>query len=57
MTRGEFHQSRVSQGFTNPTENSRLYWQEIRKALADGKQLQPRVLSEYEQLFGSRQRH
>jgi hypothetical protein len=53
MTRGEFHQARVSQGFTNPTENSRLYWQEIRKALAAGKQLHPRVLREYEQLFGS----
>jgi hypothetical protein len=57
MTRGEFHQARVSQGFTNPTENSRLYWQEIRKALADGKHLHPRVLREYEQLFGPHQRH
>jgi hypothetical protein len=53
MTRGEFHESRVLRGFANPTENSRLYWQEIKKALADGKQLQPRVLREYEQLFGS----
>ena len=50
MTRGEFHESRVSQGFTNPTENSRLYWQEIEKAIANGKQLHPRVLHEYEQL-------
>jgi hypothetical protein len=57
MTRAEFHQARVSQGFTNPTENSRLYWQEIRKALADGKQLQPRVMREYEQLFGPHQHH
>ena len=57
MTRGEFHKSRVSQGFTNPTENSRRYWQEIEKALAEGKQLPPRVLREYEQLFGPRQRH
>ncbi|MCX7427798.1 MAG: AAA domain-containing protein [Planctomycetia bacterium] len=55
MTRGQFHESRVSQGFTNPTENSRLYWQEIKKAVADGKQLQPCVLHEYQQLFGSSQ--
>jgi hypothetical protein len=52
MTRWEFHKFRVSQGFANPTENSRLYWQEIKKALADGKPLPPPVLREYEQLFG-----
>jgi very-short-patch-repair endonuclease len=57
MTRAEFHESRVLQGFANPTENSRLYWQEIKKAIADGKQLYPCVLREYEQLFGSSQRH
>jgi hypothetical protein len=52
MTRGEFHELRVTRGFKNPTENSRLYWQEIKKALAEGKRLQPRVLHEYVQLFG-----
>ena len=53
MTRGEFHEYRVSQGFTNPTENSRLYWQEVETAIAEGKELHPHVLREYEQLFGS----
>ena len=57
MTRGEFHNFRVSQGFADPTENSRIYWQEIEKARAQGRELQPRVLREYEQLFGPRQHH
>ncbi|MFH1918515.1 MAG: hypothetical protein ABIP48_01325 [Planctomycetota bacterium] len=48
MTRGEFHESRDSQGFTDPQENSRLYWEEIEKAPAKGKELPPRVLYEYE---------
>jgi len=56
MTRGEFHLWRVSQGLTNPTENSRLYWQEIKQAVAEGKPLQPSVLREYERLFGPRTR-
>lgn len=54
MTRGEFHQSRVSQGFTNPAKNSRLYWQEIEKAIAERKEFQPGILREYEQSFGPR---
>jgi len=54
MTRGEFHQWRVSQGLTDPIEISRLYWQEIKKALAEGKPVQPSVRREYEQLFSPR---
>ena len=49
MTRGEFHRSRVSQALTGPTENSRLYWQEIERALAENKHLPPHVFREYQE--------
>jgi hypothetical protein len=57
ITRGEFHQLRVLQGFTDPQENTRLYWQGVEKARAEGKRVPPHVLREYEQLFGRRKRH
>lgn len=48
MTRGEFHHLRVSNGFADPSENSRYYWREIEKAISEGRELDLRVLREYE---------
>ena len=47
MTRHDFHKHRESEGFADPTENSRLFWQEIKKAIAEGKQVNPETLREY----------
>jgi very-short-patch-repair endonuclease len=53
MTRFEFHRHRQSLGFHDPTENTRQFWQEIKKCLSLGKTINPDTLQEYISLFGS----
>ena len=52
MRRGEFLLHCRSQGFTDIQENNKFFWQEIKRALEEGKVVDPQTLREYDQIFG-----
>lgn len=53
MSRFEFHQYRCSQGFSDAQDNTRVYWEEVRRAHEEGKDVNAQSLSEYKRIFGS----